>query len=72
MTELLQEAFDEVSKLPVEEQNTMAQWILAELASERKWDEDFASSADMLERLAAEALEDYEQGKTMAITPDKL
>ena len=72
MTELLQEAFDEVSKLPVEEQNTMAQWILAELASERTWDEDFASSADMLERLAAEALENYEQGKTMAITPDKL
>ena len=38
MTELLQEAFEEVAKLPPEEQNAIAQWILAELASERKWD----------------------------------
>ncbi|MEO8287639.1 MAG: hypothetical protein ABI670_14520 [Chloroflexota bacterium] len=72
MTELLQEAFEEASKLPQEEQDAMAQWILAELASERKWDEAFASSSDILAQLADAALEDYEQGRTTPIEPDKL
>jgi hypothetical protein len=72
MTELLQEAFEKVAKLPLEEQNAIAQWILAELASERKWDEDFASSVDLLDRLASEAIEDYAQGRTTPIKPSKL
>ncbi len=72
MTQLLQEAFEKVAKLSLEEQDAIAQWILAELASERKWDEDFASSADLLDRLASEAIDDYAQGRTTPIRPNKL
>jgi hypothetical protein len=72
LTELLQEAFEEVAKLPLEEQDAIAQWILAELASERKWDENFASSTDLLDRLASEAIEDYTQGRTTPIKPNRL
>jgi hypothetical protein len=72
MTELLQEAFEKVAKLSLEEQDAIAQWILAELASDRKWDEDFASSADLLNRLASEAIEDYAQGKTTPIKTNSL
>jgi hypothetical protein len=37
----------------------VAAWILEELASERRWQEAFARSADVLERLADEALAEH-------------
>lgn len=55
MTDLLQKAFAEASKLPPEEQEAIAQWLLQELESERRWDEAFAGSQDALAKLAAEA-----------------
>ena len=42
MTKLLKKAFEEAAKLPDEDQDTLAQAVLAELASERRWDELFA------------------------------
>jgi hypothetical protein len=64
MTELLEKAFAEASKLPPEEQEALAAWILEELASERRWDKAFASSQDALARLADEAIQERkaEQG----------
>jgi len=56
MTELLQKAFSEASKLPTPDQDKLAAWILDELTSEQRWAEAFAGSADVLERLADEAL----------------
>lgn len=64
MTQLLEEAFTEASKLPELQQNILAKWILDELLSENKWDSLFASSEDTLAALADEALIEYEQGKT--------
>lgn len=72
MTELLQKAFAEASKLPEEEQNALARALLEELASERRWDELFASSGDLLSKLAAEALEDHRAGRTQELDPNKL
>jgi hypothetical protein len=72
MTELLQKAFTEVSKLPEPEQDTFAHWILEELASERRWDEAFANSQDLLSKLADEALAEHGAGKTELLDPDKL
>ena len=64
MTELLQKAFEEATKLPEEDQDVIAKAVLAELASERRWDELFAASADRLAELAEEALTEHRAGRT--------
>lgn len=64
MTRMLEKAFEAASKLPVLEQNVLARVMLDEIASEQKWDALFAESEDVLALLAAEALQDEEQGKT--------
>jgi len=56
MTELLEKAFSEVSKLPQQEQDSFATWIIEELASEHRWQKNFSKSQDVLERLADEAI----------------
>ena len=72
MTELLEKAFDEASKLPVTDQDVLAAWILETLASERRWEEAFASSADVLEALADDALTEHRAGRTEMLDADKL
>jgi hypothetical protein len=58
MTTLLASAFEEASKLPETDQNALARWLLEEIHSERKWAKAFAESADVLEKLADEAIEE--------------
>lgn len=72
MTKLLEKAFENASKLPETEQNVLAKWLLEELKAERKWDQAFAESEDILCRLADEALEAHRQGKTTPLDVDKL
>jgi hypothetical protein len=72
MTKLLEEAFAEARKLPEAEQEALAAWILEELASERRWQASLAKSLDVLVRMGEEALEEYRQGKTEVLDPDKL
>ena len=72
MTRLLEEAFEEVSKLPEGEQDAIAAWLLQELASEQRWQKLLAESQDMLGFLADQALADYRQGRTLELDPDKL
>ena len=72
MTKLLEKAFAEASKLPDQEQDAFAAWVLEELASEQRWDELFARSSDTLERLANEALAEFRAGRTQPLDPDKL
>ena len=55
----LEQAFAEAAKLPPQEQEALAAWILAELASERRWTQTFDASLDVLERLADEALQEH-------------
>lgn len=45
---------------------------MEELASERRWDELFAESADVLSELADEALAEHAAGRTTELDPDKL
>ena len=59
MSKLLEEVFAEASKLPESEQETLAAWILEELASERRWTRAFAGSPDALAQLADEALAEH-------------
>jgi len=72
MTELLEKAFSEASKLPELEQNVFANWILEELASERRWETAFANSEDILAQLADEALTEYHAGQTEELDLDTL
>lgn len=72
MSKLLEKAFAEVSKLPQQEQDAVATWILEELASERRWEETLANSADALAQLADEALAEVRAGRTQVLDPDKL
>lgn len=72
MTELLEKAFTEAAKLPDEDQDSLANWIMNLLASEQLWDKAFAKSADKLSQLANEALAHYRAGLTEELDPDKL
>lgn len=72
MTKLLKEAFQKASKLPDTEQNALAKWLMEELEAERKWDQAFAESEDVLGQLANEALEAHKQGKTKPLNTKKL
>lgn len=72
MTQLLEKAFAEASKLPPEEQDSFARWMLEELADEERWQKSFELSADLLERMADEALAEHRAGKTEELDPDNL
>jgi hypothetical protein len=60
VTDLLKRAFDAVSRLPEEVQDAMAEWLLAELASEESWERRCAETQGALSVLAGEALKDEE------------
>jgi hypothetical protein len=72
MTEILQQAIDKALQLPPEQQNAVGAWLLWELESERRWDELFARSPELLERLAAEAIAEDDAGLTEPLDPDAL
>jgi len=72
MTKLLQRAFDEASKLPEHEQDALGRALLEELASERRWEELFAGSHDLLAELADQALAEHHAGRTEKLDPEKL
>ncbi len=72
MTTLLEQAFAEVATLPTQEQEALAAWILEELKSDRRWSQLLASSSDVLEQLADEALAEFRAGRTQVLDPEKL
>jgi hypothetical protein len=72
MTELLEQAIAKLKSLSAQEQDTIAKMILEELDSERKWDESFARSPELLANLAAEAMSEYRAGKTQQLNPENL
>jgi hypothetical protein len=72
MTELLEKALAEAAKLSAVEQNIFANWILEELASEQRWQTDFANSEDALAFLAKEAREAYHLDETEPLNPAEL
>lgn len=46
MTKLLETAFAETAKLSEHDQDALPQWLLQELASERRWDDIVSRSHD--------------------------
>jgi hypothetical protein len=72
MTDLLQQAIAEIEKLPADRQNAIATIIMEELEDDRRWDESFARSPDLLAKLASEAMVEYRAGKTQELNPEAL
>jgi TRAP-type C4-dicarboxylate transport system substrate-binding protein len=68
MTKQLEKAFSEVSKLPAKDQDAIAEIVLAELASEQRWNDLFTNSQDLLAKLASEALAEQRASKTQAFS----
>jgi hypothetical protein len=68
MTKALEAAFQAASGLPDDEQESLAEAILADLA----FDAAIASRPDLLERLADEAIAEDRAGRTLPLDPDDL
>ena len=68
MTELLERAIARLKTLPSSEQDAIATMILEELEDERRWDESFTRSPDLLAKLASEAMAEYRAGSGLALT----
>lgn len=64
MTGTLAHAVALARGLPPERQDSLAALMLAEMESERRWDEQFAAGTDLLGRLSGEALAEFERGET--------
>jgi len=71
MTESLERAFTEASKVAAKEQAAMAALLLEELASEQRWDAAFASSQQPLSELARASLSEFEAGQTRPMDADR-
>lgn len=72
MSELLEQAIAQLRTLPTSQQDAIAAMILQELEDERRWDESFARSPDLLAKLAAEAMAEHRAGKTQELDPETL
>jgi hypothetical protein len=68
MTKLLENALEQVRKLPAAEQDAIAALIL----DERLWEEKFAGTQDKLARLAAGARADVAAGRVREAGIDEL
>ncbi len=72
VTRDLEKAFGQASKLPADEQQQLAAWILEELKSERRWSRSLSTSRQELASLAEEALKEHVAGQSEELDPDRL
>jgi hypothetical protein len=67
MATLLERALEKVVALPQDEQDAIAEQILASLADEDDWKTRFAEKRDVIRRMAREALAEDECGQTLPL-----
>jgi hypothetical protein len=72
MTELLKRAFNEASRLREDDQDLIGKWILAELAAEKRWEDSFTRSQDLLAKLSRRALNEHRKGRSKPLDPEVL
>lgn len=72
VSEMLEKAIEKVSHLPTAEQDALAEIMLQEVESEKRWDEAFNNSQDQLAKLGEEALKELREGRTKPLDPEKL
>ncbi len=71
MTKLLKQILERASRLPDEDQDSLAAIILEEMADEERWAKAFERSQGALEKLAQEALDEFRHGVTTPLEFDK-
>ena len=64
MTDLLAEAVAKVARLPDDEQDAFARWLMDELESERRWSRAFEASQGQTAELAREAVAEDQADRT--------
>ena len=72
MGKLFEQVIAEASRLPEDEQEAFAAAMLAELQSDRRWDDLFSRSQDLLAKMAEDARQEYRAGLTEPLDPEKL
>lgn len=72
MTQLLEQAIAQLQKLPASDQNAIASLILAELADEQQWDQQFTGSQEQLSRMADKVRDDIRAGRVRDSGIDEL
>ncbi len=74
MSQLMEQAILKARQLPEPEQEALASIMLQEIESDRRWDELFArpESADLLSRMADQALAEVKAGRARPLDLDKL
>jgi hypothetical protein len=70
----MEQAIAKASQLPEEEQDTIASIILREIESEERWDQLFsrAGSAELLSRMADDALAELRSGRARKLDLDEM
>ena len=63
LTDAFAEAISAASRLSTADQNFIAHRIMEEIDEETKWTGSYARSQNMLSSMAAEALQEYREGK---------
>lgn len=71
MTKALRDAFREAERLPKTDQDQLAAAIQAGIEADAAWEARLRESCQALERLADEALEEDEAGRTLPLDPDE-
>jgi hypothetical protein len=74
MSQLMEQAIQKARELSEPEQEALASIMLQEIESERRWDELFArsESADLLSRMADQALAGVKAGRARPLDLDEL
>lgn len=74
MSQFMEQAFQRARQLPESDQEAIASIILQEIEAERRWEELFSrpESADLLSRMADEALAGIRAGRARKLDIDEL
>jgi hypothetical protein len=72
MSKLLDEAYAVAKSLTEEEQEALGALLLAEIDSDRRWEELLAQPSEVIERMGEQALEDHRLGRTLRLDPESL
>lgn len=72
MTERLEQAIAQLKTLSTDQQDAIATLILTELEEEKRWNDSFTRSPNLLAKLAAEAMAEHRSGKTQELDPETL
>jgi hypothetical protein len=72
MTKMLEKALAKAKELPEAEQDAIAQIVMDEIESERRWDALLAKSPESLRKLADRAWNEHESGESQELDPDRM